>query len=58
MTLPGKVRGGFSQEVTFELSLKVKDVTWQNWKERAFQEAAGLGQHPRFREQQGRGKGV
>lgn len=59
MTLLAKVRGDFLQEVKFELTLKVEqDVTWQNWKERAFQEATCLGQHPRFREPQGRENGA
>lgn len=57
--LPEKVRRSFFQEGKLELSLKVKkNVTWQNWKERAFQEVTGPGQHPKFRELQGREKRV
>lgn len=59
LALPSKVRGGFQQEVKLEPSLKVGwDVTWQNWKARVFQEATGLGRHPRARELQEGGRSV
>lgn len=55
--LPGKVRGGFLQEVKLEPSLKAEwDVTWQDWQERVFQEATGLGRHPRATELQEGGR--